>query len=147
MHVLYIDIQSCVQRHLQSAHVMTASSSLLKVVNLFCTILLLTSMVYPCWEGFLMLCVAHTPSNVCWCQLINNDTVTYKCLLRWYFIFYAYVHLVQVLVDSLHGGKNIPTVLQSLGCMAQHSISAFEARDKEITSYINETYFQVIDEL
>ena len=50
-------------------------------------------------------------------------------------------------MDSLHGGQNIPTVLQSLGCMAQHSLSAFEARDKEITSYINETYFQVIDEL
>lgn len=70
MHALYIDIQSCVQRHLQSAHVVTVSSSLLKVVTLFCTILLLTSMVYPCWEGFLMLCVAYTPSNVCWCSLL-----------------------------------------------------------------------------
>lgn len=49
-------------------------------------------------------------------------------------------------MDSLHGGQNIPTVLQSLGCMAQHSVSAFEARDKEITSYINETFFQVIDD-
>ncbi|RVW17678.1 hypothetical protein CK203_071705 [Vitis vinifera] len=55
----------------------------------------------------------------------------------------SYMCIHHALVDSLHGGQNIPTVLQSLGCMAQHSVSAFEARDKEITSYINETFFQV----
>uniref|UniRef100_F6H0S0 Uncharacterized protein n=1 Tax=Vitis vinifera TaxID=29760 RepID=F6H0S0_VITVI len=56
---------------------------------------------------------------------------------------FVFSELCKALVDSLHGGQNIPTVLQSLGCMAQHSVSAFEARDKEITSYINETFFQV----
>ncbi|KAJ9673634.1 hypothetical protein PVL29_023280 [Vitis rotundifolia] len=56
---------------------------------------------------------------------------------------FVFSELCKALVDSLHAGQNIPTILQSLGCMAQHSVSAFEARDKEITSYINETFFQV----
>lgn len=48
-------------------------------------------------------------------------------------------------MDALHNGQNIPTVLQSLGCMAQHSAPSFEARDKEITQYIVEKIFQVTD--
>ncbi|KAK9993628.1 hypothetical protein SO802_023331 [Lithocarpus litseifolius] len=51
--------------------------------------------------------------------------------------------LCKDLVVSLHAGRNIPTVLQSLGCVAQYSVSAFEAQDGEITSYIYEKIFRV----
>lgn len=50
----------------------------------------------------------------------------------------------QEVVDSLHSGRNIPTVLQSLGCIAQHSVSAFESQNKDITPYIYENIIQVI---
>lgn len=50
----------------------------------------------------------------------------------------------QELVDSLHTGGNIPTVLQSLGCLAQHSVSTFETQDEEITQFISKKIFQVI---
>ncbi|KAL3513624.1 hypothetical protein ACH5RR_026341 [Cinchona calisaya] len=52
-------------------------------------------------------------------------------------------NLCKMLVDSLHLGQNIPTVLQSLGCIAQHSVSAFEAHEKEISHYILEEIFPV----
>ena len=48
-------------------------------------------------------------------------------------------------MDALHGGQNIPTVLQALGCLAQHSVSTFESRDGEITQYIVEFFFQSAD--
>ena len=51
---------------------------------------------------------------------------------------------VQDLVDSLHGGVSVPTVLQSLGCLAQHSVSTFESQDQEITPFIYERILQVI---
>lgn len=54
---------------------------------------------------------------------------------------YIFSELCKTLVDALHNGQNIPTVLQSLGCMAQHSAPSFEARDKEITQYIVEKIF------
>ncbi|WCJ44636.1 hypothetical protein M5689_025294 [Euphorbia peplus] len=51
--------------------------------------------------------------------------------------------LCKELVDSLDRGQNVPTILQSLGCMAQHSVSAFEAHEREINSYIFNRIFQV----
>lgn len=48
-------------------------------------------------------------------------------------------------MDSLVGGQNIPTVLQSLGCLAQYSVSTFESQDGEITPCIYQKIFQVID--
>ncbi|XP_062146872.1 sister chromatid cohesion protein PDS5 homolog B isoform X4 [Alnus glutinosa] len=56
---------------------------------------------------------------------------------------FFFSELCKELVDSLHSRRNIPTVLQSLGCIAQYSVSTFEAQDGEITSYINEKIFQV----
>lgn len=47
------------------------------------------------------------------------------------------------LVDSLHARKSIPTVLQSLGCIAQHCISTTEAQ--EIICHILKEIFQVTD--
>lgn len=52
---------------------------------------------------------------------------------------------VQELVDSLHRGWNTATVLQSLGCIAQYSVSTFEHHDKEITQYVYKNIFQVTD--
>ncbi|XP_010242780.1 PREDICTED: sister chromatid cohesion protein PDS5 homolog A isoform X2 [Nelumbo nucifera] len=49
--------------------------------------------------------------------------------------------LCKKLVDSLHTGQNIPTVFQSLGCIAQYSVSTFEAWEKEITLYIVDMLF------
>ncbi|KAK4572835.1 hypothetical protein RGQ29_031022 [Quercus rubra] len=56
---------------------------------------------------------------------------------------FIFSKLCKDLVVSLHAGQNIPTVLQSLGCVAQYSVSAFEAQDGEITSYIYEKIFRV----
>ncbi|KAL1543836.1 sister chromatid cohesion protein pds5-like [Salvia divinorum] len=60
---------------------------------------------------------------------------------------FIYPHLCKILVDSLQSGKNAPTVLQSLGCLAQYSISAFESQEKVITSYVLEKIFQQNDAL
>ncbi|XP_015571530.1 sister chromatid cohesion protein PDS5 homolog B isoform X2 [Ricinus communis] len=51
--------------------------------------------------------------------------------------------LCKELVDSLHRGWNTPTILQSLGCIAQHSVAAFESKYREIRSYIFQRIFQV----
>ncbi|PIN16167.1 Sister chromatid cohesion complex Cohesin, subunit PDS5 [Handroanthus impetiginosus] len=58
---------------------------------------------------------------------------------------FIFSELCKTLVDSLHNGQNAPTVLQSLGCMAQHSPSAFEAQGRVITHYIVEKIFQQND--
>ncbi|KAK4391079.1 Sister chromatid cohesion protein pds5 [Sesamum angolense] len=55
--------------------------------------------------------------------------------------------LCKTLLDSLRNGENTPTVLQSLGCMAQYSISTYEAQEKEITHYIVEEIFHQNDAL
>ncbi|XAR55569.1 hypothetical protein NMG60_11035678 [Bertholletia excelsa] len=49
--------------------------------------------------------------------------------------------LCKNLMDALHGGNNIPTVLQSLGTLAQHSVSTFENHDGEISQYIIDKFF------
>ncbi|KAJ8762889.1 hypothetical protein K2173_023018 [Erythroxylum novogranatense] len=51
--------------------------------------------------------------------------------------------LCKELVDFLHCSRNIPTVLQSLGCIAQHSISVLESHFDGIRSYIFEHIFPV----
>lgn len=58
---------------------------------------------------------------------------------------WGFVLASQELVASLHRGWNTPTILQSLGCIAQHSVSSFEAQYGEIRSYIIEKIFQVIE--
>ncbi|XP_073145431.1 sister chromatid cohesion protein PDS5 homolog B isoform X2 [Henckelia pumila] len=55
--------------------------------------------------------------------------------------------LCKMLVDSLCNGQNTPTVLQSLGCVAQHFVSTFETQEKLITQYIVEEIFQQNDAL
>ncbi|KAJ9167086.1 hypothetical protein P3X46_021763 [Hevea brasiliensis] len=56
---------------------------------------------------------------------------------------FVFSKLCKELVDSLHRGWNTPTILQSLGCIAQHSVTSFEAQYGEIRSYIVERIFQV----
>ncbi|XP_030527999.1 sister chromatid cohesion protein PDS5 homolog B isoform X3 [Rhodamnia argentea] len=56
---------------------------------------------------------------------------------------YVFSELTKRLVDSLHSGKNLPTVLQSLGCLAQHSTATFEELDGEITPLLLEKTFQM----
>ncbi|KAL2497210.1 ARM repeat superfamily protein [Abeliophyllum distichum] len=53
-----------------------------------------------------------------------------------------FLKLCKRLVDSLHSGQNTPTVLQSIGCMAQHSVSTYDTQEKEITKYIVEEILQ-----
>lgn len=48
----------------------------------------------------------------------------------------------QVLVDSLKNGHNIATILQALGCLAQHSIHAYETFRMEVTAYLEDIIFQ-----
>ncbi|KAJ6939281.1 sister chromatid cohesion protein PDS5 [Populus alba x Populus x berolinensis] len=55
---------------------------------------------------------------------------------------FIFSKLCKELVDSLYSGLNTPTILQSLGCIAQHSVSAFEAQNQEIRSYIFGRIFQ-----
>ncbi|KAL9396150.1 hypothetical protein Peur_010403 [Populus x canadensis] len=55
---------------------------------------------------------------------------------------FIFSKLCKELVDSLYSGLNTPTILQSLGCVAQHSVSAFEAQNQEIRSYIFGRIFQ-----
>ncbi|XP_022976675.1 sister chromatid cohesion protein PDS5 homolog A-like isoform X2 [Cucurbita maxima] len=51
--------------------------------------------------------------------------------------------LCKELVDSLHRGLNLPTVLQSLGCIAKYSVSTFDDQDVGIIPYIYENIFHV----
>ncbi|KAK1263732.1 hypothetical protein QJS04_geneDACA022342 [Acorus gramineus] len=46
--------------------------------------------------------------------------------------------LCKKLVDSLLSGHNVPTVLQSLSCIAQYTWADFESHEKVITRYIVE---------
>ncbi|XVF64578.1 hypothetical protein PTKIN_Ptkin09bG0180000 [Pterospermum kingtungense] len=55
---------------------------------------------------------------------------------------YVLSELCEELVDSLHSGQNIATVLQSLGCIAQYSVSTFEDHDTEITQHVYKRIFQ-----
>lgn len=56
---------------------------------------------------------------------------------------FSFSELSKTLVDALESGQHTRTVLQSLGCMAQHSVSAFESHAEEITQYIVENIFLV----
>ncbi|XP_038899210.1 sister chromatid cohesion protein PDS5 homolog A isoform X2 [Benincasa hispida] len=53
--------------------------------------------------------------------------------------------LCKELVDSLRRGMNLPTVLQSLGCIAKYSVSTFDDHDQDegIIAYIYEKVLQV----
>ncbi|KAL6515543.1 hypothetical protein OROHE_018577 [Orobanche hederae] len=55
---------------------------------------------------------------------------------------FIFSKLFKTLVDSLCSGENVPTVLQSLGCLAQYSLSSFGDQEKVITHYIVEEIFQ-----
>ncbi|TYH89080.1 hypothetical protein ES332_D01G234300v1 [Gossypium tomentosum] len=55
---------------------------------------------------------------------------------------YVFSELCEELVNSLHRGRNTATVLQSLGCIAQYSVSTFENHDKEITQYVYKKILQ-----
>ncbi|XP_021284773.1 sister chromatid cohesion protein PDS5 homolog A isoform X2 [Herrania umbratica] len=55
---------------------------------------------------------------------------------------YVFSELCEELVDSLHSRQNIETVLQSLGCIAQYSVSTFEDFDQEITQHVYKKIFQ-----
>ncbi|XVE55344.1 hypothetical protein DITRI_Ditri03aG0151400 [Diplodiscus trichospermus] len=54
----------------------------------------------------------------------------------------VFSELCEELVDSLNSGRNIATVLQSLGCIAQYSVSTFEGLEREITQYVYKKIFQ-----
>ncbi|XP_023523391.1 sister chromatid cohesion protein PDS5 homolog A-like isoform X2 [Cucurbita pepo subsp. pepo] len=56
---------------------------------------------------------------------------------------FLFSKLCKELVDSLHRGMNLPTILQSLGCIAEYSVSTFDDHDLGITPYIYEKILQV----
>ncbi|KAK7385197.1 hypothetical protein VNO78_30910 [Psophocarpus tetragonolobus] len=53
------------------------------------------------------------------------------------------IKLYEELIDSLYSERNVPTILQSLGCIAQYSVSNFETQVEEITSYICQKIIQM----
>ncbi|KAL1294310.1 hypothetical protein AAHE18_19G133200 [Arachis hypogaea] len=55
----------------------------------------------------------------------------------------VFLNLYEALIDPLYSQWNVPTVLQSLGCIAQHSVLTFETRGEEITSYITQKIIQM----
>ncbi|CAN0892422.1 Sister chromatid cohesion protein PDS5 homolog B [Linum grandiflorum] len=55
----------------------------------------------------------------------------------------AFLQLCEELVNSLRCGWNTSTVLQSLGCIMLHSVSAFEIHGEEIRSYIFDIIFKL----
>ncbi|XP_021843917.1 sister chromatid cohesion protein PDS5 homolog B [Spinacia oleracea] len=55
---------------------------------------------------------------------------------------HPWVELCQKLLKSLHSGLNLPTVLQSLGCISQHAVVEFQKQENEILSYIRERIFK-----
>ncbi|KAF5780412.1 putative sister chromatid cohesion protein Pds5 [Helianthus annuus] len=58
---------------------------------------------------------------------------------------FTFSYLCKTLVDALESGQHTPAVLQSLGCMAQHSVSAFESHAEEITRYIFDNIFSGLE--
>lgn len=93
----------------------------------------------PCL-GFRVFCEVFLP--LCVNYYGFHFLMAFTISLKWQ---YTWVHHVQKLVEALHSEQNIPTVLQSLGCLAQHSVSTFESHDGMITPYIYQNIFQVID--
>ncbi|CAH9134640.1 unnamed protein product [Cuscuta epithymum] len=53
--------------------------------------------------------------------------------------------LCKKLVESLHMWCHIPTVLQSLGCLARYSVAAFEVHAQEVTDFVTKEIFQSMD--
>ncbi|XP_058091316.1 sister chromatid cohesion protein PDS5 homolog B [Magnolia sinica] len=57
----------------------------------------------------------------------------------------AFSDLYEKLVDSLLAARNVSTVLQSLGYIAQYSGPLYESREEEITQFIIQKLFQTTD--
>ncbi|KAI8550996.1 hypothetical protein RHMOL_Rhmol06G0150300 [Rhododendron molle] len=55
---------------------------------------------------------------------------------------FIFSELCETLANALHGGQNIPTLLQSWGCLAQHAVSGFDSRHEEISRFIIENLLQ-----
>ncbi|KAG5544487.1 hypothetical protein RHGRI_017042 [Rhododendron griersonianum] len=55
---------------------------------------------------------------------------------------FIFSELCETLVNALHGGQNIPTLLQSWGCLAQHAVTGFDSRHEEISRFIIENLLQ-----
>ncbi|KAK7301357.1 hypothetical protein RJT34_12220 [Clitoria ternatea] len=55
----------------------------------------------------------------------------------------VFLKLYEGLIDSLYSQRNVPTILQSLGCVAQYSVSTFETHNEEITSFICQKIIQM----
>lgn len=70
-----------------------------------------------------------------------NYTACLPCLSPILILFLSVCF--QKLVKSLHSGQNLPTVMQSLGCISQHAVVVFQKHENEIFSYIREIIFEV----
>lgn len=54
----------------------------------------------------------------------------------------ALLALYRKLVDLLETGAHLPTVLQSLGCIAQNAMSVFETREEDIVNFLVQDLFR-----
>ncbi|CAH2067746.1 unnamed protein product, partial [Thlaspi arvense] len=52
----------------------------------------------------------------------------------------VFSELCEMLIDSLLGGRNIPTILQSLACVGQYSVLAFDNIYEDISSYVYQVF-------
>ncbi|XP_020260052.1 sister chromatid cohesion protein PDS5 homolog A isoform X2 [Asparagus officinalis] len=57
------------------------------------------------------------------------------------FADHTFLNLCKKLVLSLHEGRNIPTVLQALGCISKCSFSTYELYEEQIMEFIIEKIF------
>ncbi|XP_020578529.1 sister chromatid cohesion protein PDS5 homolog A isoform X2 [Phalaenopsis equestris] len=53
----------------------------------------------------------------------------------------TFSNLCQKLVRSLKSGQNIPTILQSLSCVARHSFTSYKLHEKEVINFVVQNIF------
>ncbi|XP_024010664.1 sister chromatid cohesion protein PDS5 homolog A isoform X1 [Eutrema salsugineum] len=53
---------------------------------------------------------------------------------------FVFSELCEMLIDSLLGGRNIPTTLQSLACVGQYSVLAFDSIYEDISRYVYQDF-------
>lgn len=55
---------------------------------------------------------------------------------------YLVCYFFQKLLDLLVSGVNLSTVLQSLGCIAQHDVSVFETSEDVLVNFLTKDLFR-----
>ncbi|RDX90565.1 hypothetical protein CR513_27556, partial [Mucuna pruriens] len=74
---------------------------------------------------------------------LRGCQIVYLCIKLDEYLSWSVRTSKHELIDYLYSERNVPTILQSLGCIAQYSVSNFETRCEEITSYICQKIIQM----